>query len=118
LIQDLTLYHYKTDSAGQITEQPDDLNDHWLDPFRYILQNLFGKSQIVLSASALDFDVSKIVDSRGHFYKPPTAEEYAHVKGISFNAEVNIDNVGKIGRLSELEEENDETVEGGFMWSF
>lgn len=118
LIQDFLLYHFKTDAAGEVTDVPDSMNDHWLDPLRYIIQNLFGKNQIILSSSGLDLDMSKVVDDRGNFYKTPTAEEFARVKGISLNTEINTGNIGKIGRLSELDEIDEEVKEGGFIWSF
>ena len=116
IMKEFQLYHYKTNSAGQITEDPDTENDHWLDALRYIFQSLFGKAQVIMSTGA-DIDLAKVVTPSGDLLKVPTAEEYAKIYSIPFNNEVNIDNLGKIGRLSELEEPEQETNgDGGFMW--
>jgi len=117
IIQEFQLYHFKADAAGNMTDDPDTEHDHWLDALRYSLINLFGKNTIVLGSAGVDMDVSKIVDSRGHFIKPPTPEEYAKVNNIPFNSEYSTDNIGKIGRLSELDEDSEQSSEGGFLWT-
>lgn len=119
LIREFQLYHYKTDAAGQISDTPDSEHDHWLDALRYPLTNLFGKNQIVLSSAGLDVDMAKLVDNNGNFFKAPTPEEYAKLNNLPFNPEVNADKLGKIGRLSEIDdEEDDKSVDGGFLWTF
>lgn len=118
LIKEFQLYHYKVDAAGQITDTPDTEHDHWLDALRYAMTSLLGKSTIILSSAGLDVDVSKIVDSSGNFFKPPTPEEYAKINNLQFNSEVNVNNIGKIGKLSDLEDEEDNGSDNGFIWQF
>ena len=118
LIEEFHLYHFKTNSAGEITEDLDTEHDHWLDALRYGFQTLFGKNTIVLSNSGLDADLSQIVDNRGHFFKPPTASEYAKAIGVDFSSEYTTDKIGKIGRLSEIDGEEDESNnDGGFIFT-
>lgn len=117
LIQEFQLYHFKADAAGNMTDDPDTEHDHWLDALRYCMVNLFGKNTIVLGSAGVDFETSKIVDSRGHFIKPPTPEEYAKVNNIPFSSDYSTDNIGKIGKLSELDEEEEKSAEGGFIWT-
>jgi len=117
LIQEFQLYHFKADAAGNMTDDPDTEHDHWLDALRYCMVNLFGKNTIVLGSAGVDLETSKIVDSRGHFIKPPTPEEYAKVNNIPFSSDYSTDNIGKIGKLSELDEEEEKSAEGGFIWT-
>jgi len=118
LIKEFQLYHYKVDAAGMITDDPDTEHDHWIDALRYAVTNLFGKGAVILSSAGLDVDMTKLVDSTGSFFKPPTPEEYAKVNNIPFNPEVNLDKMGKIGRLSEIEDDEDQGADGGFIWQF
>jgi hypothetical protein len=120
IIKEFQLYHFKTDASGMITDDPDTEHDHWLDALRYAMTNLFGRSQVVMSSAGLDMDTSKILDSQGNFMKPPTPEEYAKVHNIPFNTDaIDTDKLGKIGKLSELEGGDEETLEdGSFLWSF
>jgi hypothetical protein len=118
LIEEFGLYHFKTNSAGEVTEDPDTENDHWLDALRYGFQNLFGKNTVVLSNSGLDLDAAQVVDNRGHFFKPPTAAEYAKAMNIEFSSEYTTDKIGKVGRLSEIDGEEDENpTDGGFIFT-
>jgi hypothetical protein len=118
LIKEFQLYHYKVDAAGMITDDPDTEHDHWIDALRYAVTNLFGKGAVILSSAGLDVDMTKLVDSTGSFFKPPTPEEYAKVNNIPFNPEVNLDKMGKIGRLSEIEDDEEQGADGGFIWQF
>jgi len=116
IVKEFQLYHYKTNSSGEVTEDPDTEHDHWLDALRYAFQSLFSKTQVIMSSSG-DVDLTKVITPSGQLLKTPTAEEYAKIMNTPFNNEVNIDNLGKIGRLSELEEPEQETNgDGGFMW--
>lgn len=117
IIKEFQLYHYKTDAAGMISDSPESEHDHWLDALRYGMTNLFGKSQVIVASSGLDIDASKIVDKNGNFFKPPTPEEYALVNNMQLNTEINTDQLGKIGRLSEIEGDEEDS-NGGFLWSF
>ena len=118
IIREFQLYHYKTDASGQISDDPDTEHDHWLDALRYSITNLFGRSAVVLSSAGLDMDMSKLVDSTGNFFKPPTPEEYAKVNNLPFNPEVNIDKLGKIGKLSDIDDDDELSSDGGFIWQF
>ncbi len=118
IIQEMQLYHYKTDAAGQIMDDPDTEHDHWIDALRYAMTGLFGKNQVVLSSAGLDVDMAKIIDKQGNFFKSPTPEEYAKFNNIQFNPEINTDNIGKIGRLSDIEGDDDTPTDGGFLWTF
>ena len=118
LIEEFNLYHFKTNSAGEVTEDPATEHDHWLDALRYGFQSLFGKNTVVLSNSGLEADLSQIVDTRGHFFKPPTASEYAKAMNIEFSSEYTTDKIGKIGRLSEVEDDGDDNnTDGGFIFT-
>jgi len=115
------MYHYKTDAAGNTTDQPSKEFDHWLDALRYGLYALFGKSTFISGGIGVDFEIDKAVDATGAFIRSPSAEEFSINQGITFNAnEVNESSLGKIGTLSELEAEEDLDIsgDGGFLWSF
>ena len=120
LVNEFTLYHYKLDSAGLITDIPDTEHDHWIDAIRYPLTLLLGKTNIILSGG-LDFDMSdNLVNSDGNYHRTPTAEEFAQSKGISINHnEQDMSKLGKIGTKDELNKEEDEiSGDGSFLWSF
>lgn len=124
LIHEFQMYHFKTDAAGNISDDVDKEWDHWLDALRYAMYGIFGKNQVILAYNAFDDD-SGIVDKQGDFLKTPSAQEFAQSKGIHVKSESEIDKskLGKIGTRSELEledSENDDIVEGagGFLWTF
>ena len=121
-IQDeFTLYHYKTDAAGLVTDVPDTENDHWLDALRYPLSILLGKSNIILGGG-LDFDnMDGLRDSNGSYSRTPTASEFAATQGIQFQQnEQDASKLGKIGTKSSLDDDSDDGSgsQGGFLWSF
>src|ERR1035437_5473866 len=66
LVREFSLYHYKVDAAGMITDDPDTEHDHWIDAFRYPMTLLFGKSQIILGAGLMD-QASNLQDANGNF---------------------------------------------------
>lgn len=121
IIQEMTLYHYKLDAAGLVTDDPDTEHDHWIDALRYPMTLLFGKSQLVLGGG-LDFDhAAPITDANGNFSRVPTPAEFAKNSGIPINEnEQDVSKLGKIGKKSELEDDNDSETggSGGFLWSF
>lgn len=117
IIKEFQLYHFKTDASGIVGDDPDTQHDHWLDALRYAMVGLFGKNQVIMSSAGMDYDSSKILDSQGNFIKPPTPEEYARVHNIPLNTHINTDNIGKVGRLSELDEDIEESSDGGFIWT-
>ena len=122
LINEFTLYHYKLDAAGQVTDLPDTEHDHWLDALRYPLTILLGKTNIILGGG-LDLDnATNVVDVNGNFNRTPTAEEFAAAGGLSINHnEPDASKLGKIGTQSELDksDEDEGSGDGGsFLWSF
>ena len=117
IITEFLTYHFKTMASGEISDDPDTDSDHWLDALRYCFYGLFSKSTVIMSSAGLDLDTSKLLDKSGNFFKPPTPEEYAKVNNIPVGTEVDTSKLGKIGRLSELETDDDEALEGGFIWS-
>jgi hypothetical protein len=118
LIREFQLYHYKLDAAGKLTDTPEGEDDHWLDALRYGICGLFGKNNIILSSSGADIDLSKVTDNQGNFIRPPTVEEYARANNISLNTDIDTSKLGRIGRLSEIEGEDEKDVDGeGFIWT-
>lgn len=118
IIREFGLYHYKVDAAGEITEDPESKDDHWLDALRYAMYELFAKSTLMVAGSELP-ERDAITDS-GSFTRMPSVEEFANSKGIAINTEVDKSKLGKIGKLSDLDDDSDESINGsgGFLWSF
>jgi hypothetical protein len=119
IITEFGLYHYKTDAAGVITEDPAKEHDHWLDALRYAMYELFSKSTLITADNA-DLAPDNIVGTRGQFSRMPNAEEFAKYKGIKINTDIDTSKLGKIGTKSELEDDDDGSLggDGGFLWSF
>lgn len=121
IIEEFQLYHYKSDAAGIVTDDPAGEYDHWLDALRYPMTLLFGKSLIVLG-SGLDYDNAvPITDNEGNFHRAPTATEYASISGVKINdAPPDLSKLGKIGTQSELDDESGDDSSGGgaFLWTF
>ncbi|MEM4726215.1 MAG: LAGLIDADG family homing endonuclease, partial [Nitrososphaerales archaeon] len=121
IISEFSLYHYKLDAAGLVTDDPDTENDHWLDALRYPLTLLLGKTNIILGGG-LEYDsMQGLVDSQGSYHRTPTAAEFAAVNGIKFNdIDEDVSKLGKIGTKQELDDDDDSgsSSQGGFIWSF
>lgn len=121
LINEFTLYHFKRDAADQVTEDPEKMDDHWLDALRYALHGLFGSSTLVMSSDSSMSDGNNAVDDKGNYYRAPSAGEFAKQHGIQFNEEIDTSKIGKVGKASELDDDDDDDGfggEGGFLWSF
>jgi phage terminase large subunit len=121
LVKEFSMYHYKVDAAGNVTDDPDTEYDHWLDALRYPMTLLFGKSQIILGSGLADQGAG-LQDPNGNFHRMPTPTEYALTQGIRINEqEPDRSKLGKIGKPSELEDQNDDDDSsggaGGFIWS-
>lgn len=120
MINEFSMYHFKTNTAGDITEDPEGEFDHSLDALRYALTQLFGKTNIIMGGG-LEIDSTEgLTDGQGSYHRTPTAVEFAASKGIQLNQnEQDVSKLGKIGTKSELEDESDEGSTGGsFLWSF
>lgn len=122
IVEEFTLYHYKLDAAGLISDIPDTEYDHWLDALRYPMQLLFAKTNIILGGG-LSFDTTiDIKDKDGNFHRTPTASEFANVMGLKLNEnEQDASKLGKIGTKSDLDDsgnDDDSGNQGGFLWSF
>ena len=119
IVTEFQTYHFKTDAAGKITDDPAKEYDHWHDALRYAMYNLFGQSSFVSTDDNDEYD-NKIVDHQGHYRRTPSAEEYAQSQGISFAADdADTAKLGQIGTLSELEDDDDMMDgNGGFLWAF
>jgi phage terminase large subunit len=122
LVREFSLYHYKTDSSGLITDDPDTEHDHWIDALRYPMTLLFGKSVLVLGSGLAD-GAANLQTSDGSFHRMPTPTEFAAAQGIQMSGqEPDRSKLGKIGKASELEESGDDDDSmggsGGFLWSF
>ena len=118
LKDEFLLYHFKTDAAGEATEDPEKKGDHWLDALRYALMMLLGKS-VMMGANGMSDTNEKITDQGGNYRKMPTPAEFAKEQGININEEVDTSKLGKIGTATELDEEDDDDWSGGggFLWS-
>ena len=123
LIREFGLYHYKTDAAGLITDDPDTDHDHWIDALRYPMTLLFGKSVVILGSGLAD-GAANLQDAHGNFNRMPTPSEFAQTHGIKMNeTEPDRSKLGKIGKPSELEDPDDGGDDstggaGSFLWSF
>jgi phage terminase large subunit len=121
IITEFTLYHYKLDAAGMVTDEPDSENDHWLDALRYPLTLLLGKTNIILGGGLAYESGQSLIDNQGYYHRVPTASEYAEVNGIKFNdSEEDISKLGKIGTKKELDDDDDDSGSSGqgFIWTF
>jgi hypothetical protein len=122
IITEFSLYHFKIDAAGLVTDNPDTEYDHWLDALRYPLTLLFGKAHIILGGG-LSFDtVEGLMDKNGNFNRMPSPAEYAMTQGIKINDTApDISKLGKLGKISEIEDDSEDPSSGGtggFLWSF
>src|ERR1019366_8702968 len=120
-MREFSLYHYKVNAAGLITDDPDTEYDHWIDALRYPMTLLFGKSQIIIGNGLVD-QGANLQDGNGSFHRMPTPVEYALTQGIRMNdQEPDRSKLGKIGKPSELEDPGDDDdstgCAGGFIWS-
>lgn len=122
LINEFSLYHFKTNAAGEITDTPEGENDHAIDALRYALTQLFGKTNIILGGSGLDIDSQEgLMDNQGNFYRTPSAVEFAGSKGLTLNVnEEDSSKLGKIGTQSQLGDDSgdEEGGSGSFLWTF
>ncbi len=118
LITEFLTYHFKTAADGTITEIPESEYDHWLDALRYPLTMLLGKGTLVIG-NGMSVDEKEVQHQNGQYFKTPTAEEYAAINMIPLNDDMNDKStLGKIGKLSDLEDDDDEwNGDGGFLWS-
>ncbi len=122
LVREFSLYHYKVDAAGLVTDDPDTEHDHWIDALRYPMTLLFGKSTIILGGG-LSFDVTAGLQSKdGSFNRMPTPTEYALVQGLRLNTEEpDKSKLGKIETRKDVDDSDDDGQDGsggGFLWSF
>jgi phage terminase large subunit len=120
IINEFTMYHYKLDAAGIVTDEPEGEYDHWLDALRYPLTLLLGKTNIILGGG-IDIDSTDgLRDPMGNFSRTPTAAEFAATNGIQLNQnEEDPSKLGKIGKKSDFDDPDDDTGgQGGFLWSF
>jgi hypothetical protein len=121
LIREFQVFHYKTSADGEVGDDLDKGDDHWLDALRYAMEGIFGKAQSILSSESMEsMDMSTIMNAKGEYLRPPTPEEWSKANGITLNPTADQDKLGKIGRLSELEGSGDDNDEfgGAFTWSF
>lgn len=122
LVQEFQMYHFKLNTAGEVTEDPDTEYDHWLDALRYALMMLLGKATLVMSGEALTYD-SLPMDKGGSYTRTPTPSEFAKANNINFNNEVDTSKVGKIvHQKTGTDPDDDEgdggiNGDGGFLWS-
>jgi hypothetical protein len=121
IINEFTMYHYKLDAAGYVTDIPEADHDHWIDALRYPLTLLLGKTNIILGGG-LEFDsTAGVTDIQGSFHRTPTASEFAASKGIQINQnEEDPAKMGKIGKKSDLDDPEDDSSggSGSFLWQF
>lgn len=117
LINEFTMYHFKTDAAGMITEEPEKEFDHWLDALRYPMSMLMGKS-VMIGGEGLNVEEESITDNSGRYHRMPSPAEFAKEQNIDFNDQVDTTKLGKIGTKSELDDDDDDwNGGGGFLWS-
>ncbi len=122
IVDEFKRYHFKLNTAGEVTDDPEKKFDHWLDALRYPLTMLLGKMAVMISGGMDDPASDRLIDERGGFYKTPGPAEFAATHGILFNENPEDQSrLGKVGTLSELLDDDDEEGQGGdsnFLWSF
>jgi hypothetical protein len=118
LIDEFQLYHFKLNTAGEVTDQPEDKFNHWLDAIRYPISMLLGQSTMLTAMSA-DADHREDIYRNNQFYRTPSAGEFAESIGSPFNEEVDTSKIGKIGNQNDLDEDEEDEIggNGGFLWS-
>jgi hypothetical protein len=97
---DMSTYHFMTDAAGQISEEPDDENDDKIDAHRYLVMNVFAPKGKILKESTKD----PVQTGPTNTYTPeaPTnwmAEKIASLVGEGETSEVDTEPVRR-GRFS------------------
>lgn len=120
IITEFSMYHFKTNAAGEVTDEYDTEYDHYIDALRYGIYSLFGKNRAIIDGSTID-DENSVIDNRGQYLKMPNAREFAASQGIQLSdAPIDTSKLGKIGTASELEDDNADDISGsgGFLWSF
>lgn len=125
LIDEFTKYHYKLNAAGEVTDDPDDRDNHWIDALRYIMFILFGKSTIVLGGGLAFSDLEGLQTPQGEYNRMPSPMEYALSQGVVINQESpDLSKLGKIGtsrdldREAESQEDGESGGSGSFLWNF
>ena len=120
ILKEFGLYHFKTDAAGVVTEDPAKEHDHWLDALRYALYGLFGKTVLISASDEEGYDIGSIVDkATGGYTRTPSAEEFAHQQGLQLETEVDTSRLGELGTASSLDDDDDDiNGSSGFLWSF
>lgn len=120
LIEELKTYHYKTNTAGEVTEDFDKGDDHWIDPLRYIMTKIFARNAAILISDSLDRD-GTLFDENGNIIRPPTVGEMVSiVTGKDLQEKEEGSKMGKLGRFDEIENPQDLDSAGtsGFIFSF
>lgn len=121
LIQEFQMYHFKTNAAGEVTDDPEEEFDHWLDALRYPMMMLYGKTTIVMGGG-LEFSPGTVTDGSGNFHRTPTAEEFAATSGLKLNTQVDMSKLGKLTNKKDVNTDDDPDSDsggsGGFLWSF
>lgn len=124
LIDEFQKYHYKTNAAGILTDDPEDTDNHWIDALRYIMFILFGKSAVILGGGLGMGDLEGLQDGAGNFNRMPTPVEYAMSQGIRVSQEApDMTKLGRVGTSRELDKQADDDTDneggsGSFLWSF
>ena len=122
IVTEFSLYHYKVDAAGLVTDDPDTEYDHWIDALRYPLTLLLGKANIVLGGGLAFDSTDGLQDRHGNFHRMPTPAEYVALQGLKINDEQpDASKLGKIGKASDLDDPGSDDESGGsgsFLWSF
>lgn len=124
LIDEFGMYHYKLNAAGNLTDDPEDADNHWIDALRYIMYILFGKTTIVLGGGLAFSELEGLQDKTGGYNRMPTPMEYAVTQGLTVNQEPpDTSKLGKIGTSRELDkaaedQEDNAGGSGSFLWNF
>jgi hypothetical protein len=119
LIEEFSKYHYTTATSGEITDEPEDADNHWLDALRYIMITLFGKSTVILGSGLTEKD--QVTTSDGKYFSAPTAEQFIYEQQLNISTDKPIEYSKKVGTANELaanEDEDNFGGDGGFFWSF
>lgn len=121
IIKELQTYHYKSNLAGEATDDYDKGDDHWIDPLRYIFVKIFARSAVMLTSDSVDRDGS-LIGVDGSMTRNPSLYEVAAMAGSRINLQdtTSSDKIGRVGRFDEIENPQEQEGGGssGFIFSF
>ena len=112
MVHEFERYHYEKDGAGETIDGKFAKEfDHTIDPLRYILTAVMGKSRFIISHDMLSIDIDKPLRAEdGSYYRAPSFYELARENSIQVTP-----TESRPFNRGDTEEEEEP---GGMLWSF